>query len=182
MGEKVTKPNINGYVATSNYFSFNKANENLTLIGGNCNITKKINVSLAIGNDCTTDFKTTKNKPAIEAKIKYNLNKNLNIQSRFREIGGSEQYRLAFGGSHGIDKNNSLYWALHGTCKDNHNEYKLNTGGWLGVSHKCKNGIIVSGEFQQNVPLNSTNKNIWQTLADFKSSDKMASVFVIIPF
>ena len=73
MGDPLKIPHINGYVSTSNYYSFDNSNENLTLLGGSFNLGDKTTISLGVGNDCVTDFKTTTNKPVFEGKVKYNI-------------------------------------------------------------------------------------------------------------
>lgn len=172
---------IGGYISTSNYYDLSKTNENLTLIGGNLSLNDKTTLSLGVGNDCKTNSDGTTNKLAVEAKAKYNISDKLNIQARFREIGGSEQYRLTFGGSHPLGKNNSVYCAIHGTTKKKNGSWSTNTGGWVGLSHKFKNGMSLSAEVQQNIPLNNAKKSFGETIRSFDDDNKMVSVFLTIP-
>ncbi len=169
-------PSVTGIFSSSNYTSFDGSNENLTTLGAKVALSDNLSVSIGFGNDCTIakncdGFYSTKNKPAIEVKAKYNINKNLNTQFRFREIGGDEQYRVTFGGSYSFDKQNSIYSALHATTKHT-NEWKYNAGIWVGYTHTFKNGISLSGELQQNIPLKNTKLN---------ASDTMFNTILSIP-
>ena len=175
------KPKITGFVSSSNYLSFDGSNENLTTLGGNVKITRDLNLTVGVGNYFTHTSDKNTNEPTIEAKLKYNINDNLNVQARFREIGGVEQYRVAFGGSHKINKQNSIYTAIHATAKDT-GKWSFNTGAWVGYTHNFKNGISISGEFQQNIPLNKGSKNVGKTLGCFDDTNKMFNVIVSVPF
>ena len=177
---KITE-NITGNVSNTTHFSFNGTVENVTLLGGNIKVTPELNLSLSAGNFLTHTKDKNTNKPIFEAKLKYNIGKYLNTQARFREIGGDEQYRLTFGGSYKIDKRQSVYVTIHGTAKDS-GEWKYNTGGWLGYTYQFKNGVSISGEFQQNIPLNKTTKSLGETLSCFDDSDKMFNVILAVPF
>ena len=174
-------PKLSGFVTSLNYLSFDGTNENLTMVGGNIKLARNLNLSAGVGNYWTHTSEKDTNKPTIEAKLKYNINKSLNAQARFREIGGVEQYRVTFGGNYKINKNNSIYASVHGTAKDS-GEWNFNTGGWIGYTHNFKNGISVSGEFQQNIPLNKGSKSVGETLGCFNDSNKMFNVIVSVPF
>ena len=176
----MSNPRITGQITNTNYLSFNGENENLTLIGGNVKLSSKLNISLGIGNDWTHSKGENKNKPAIEAKLKYNIRECLKTQFRFREIGGTEQYRVTFGGNYKFDKHNSVYSDLHVTSKDS-GKWKYNTGGWIGYPYSFNNGISVSGEFQQNIPLNKGSQSAEKTLAAFDDSNKMFNVILTLP-
>ena len=176
-------PSVTGIFSSSNYTSFDGSNENLTMLGAKVALRNDLSVSLGFGNDCTVTkdgngFYTTKNKPAIEVKAKYNI-KNLNTQLRFREIGGDEQYRIAFGGNYSFDKHNSIYAALHATTKYT-NEWKHNAGIWVGYTHTFKNGISISGELQQNIPLNKGSKGFGETISSM-DANKMVNVMLTVP-
>ena len=173
-------PRIITNLSTSNYLSFDGTNENLTMIGGNVKLTPSFSASLGAGNYWTHSKGKDKNEPAIEAKLKYNIGEHLNAQARFREIGGTEQYRVTFGGSYKIDKHQSIYASAHATAK-NSNEWKYNTGGWIGYTYNFNNGVSVSGELQQNIPLNKGSKNVGKTLGCFDDSNKMVNVMITVP-
>ena len=173
-------PKISGYVSSSNYLSFDGANENLMLLGGSVRLGRNANLMLGVGNDWTLKEGKNKNEPAIEIKGKYNIGEYLNAQARFREIGGCEQYRLTFGGSYAVDQNNSVYASIHTTAKNN-GEWRYNTGGWVGYTYKFNNGVSVSGELQQNIGLNRTSKGVGKTLECFDDSNKMFNVIVSVP-
>ena len=174
-------PKITGFVSSSNYLSFDGSNENLTIIGAGTQLASNLSLSAGVGNDWKHKPEKNSNKPSAEVKLKYNINKNLNAQARFREIGGDEQYRITFGGSYKLDKRNSIYASIHGTAKDS-GKWNFNTGGWIGYTHNFKNGISISGELQQNIPLNSVSKSVGKTLGCFDDSDKMFNVIVSVPF
>ncbi len=176
----MSNPKVTIKISNANYLSFNGENENLTLIGGDIKFSSRLNMSVGIGNDWTHSKSGNKNKPAIEAKIKYNIGECFNAQTRFREIGGTEQYRVAFGGSYKLDKHNSIYSDLHFTAKDS-GEWKYNTGGWIGYTYKFNNGVSVSGELQQNIPLNKGSQGAGKTLAAFDDSNKMFNLMLTIP-
>ena len=77
----------------------------------------------------TTDLDEILSEPEIkklglEAKLKYNINDNLNAQARFRKIGDAEQYRVTFGGSYKFDKNNSIYSSVHLTTKHSNGNFE----------------------------------------------------------
>jgi len=167
-------------ITTSNYLSFDGKNENLITLGGDIKLTKQLGLSVGVGNYWTHSNGKDTHKPAIEAKLKYNIGDYLNAQARFREIGGDEQYRITFGGSYRFDQHNSVYASVHGTAKYS-GEWKYNTGGWLGYTYKFNNGISISGEIQQNIPLNNAKKNVGETIGCFNDSDKSLNVIVSIP-
>ena len=171
---------INAQVTSSNYYSLDGNNENLTMLLASTALNKNTTLTLGFGNDWTVTDGKNKNKPAIEAKAKYNIGENLNTQFRFRKIGGTEQYRVTFGGSHKIDKNQSLYASIHTTAKNSGN-WKCNTGGWIGYTYKFKNGTSISAEFQQNIPLNNTKQSVGKTLSAFDDSNKMINVILSVP-
>ena len=170
----MTEPQLKANISSSNYFDFDKGAENLTMLSASTNL-NKFNLSLGIGSD--TSYKIfsgnqeVTNNPAFEAKLKYNINDNLNTQARFRKIGDAEQYRVTFGGSYKFDKNNSIYSSAHLTTKHSNGEWKTNTGAWLGYTHKFDN-LSVSAEVQQNIPFNRK----------INSSDTMLNVILSIPF
>ena len=173
-------PKITGQVTSLNYLSFDGTNENFTMVQGNTNITPKLSASLGIGDYWTHSANKNTHKPAFEAKLKYNINNNLNAQARFREIGGTEQYRVAFGGSCKFDKHQSIYAAVHTTAKDS-DKWSFNAGGWIGYTYKFNNGIAISGELQQNIPLNKTAPSFGRTVSNFDDSNKMFNVIVSVP-
>lgn len=173
-------PKINAQVTSSNYYSPDGNNENLTMLAASTALNKNTTLTFGFGNDWTVADGKNKNKPAIEAKVKYNIGKNLNTQFRFREIGNTEQYRVTFGGSHKINKNQSLYASVHTTAK-NSDSWKYNAGGWIGYTYKFNSGTSVSAEFQQNIPLNNTKQSVGKILSSFDDSNKMLNVIFSIP-
>ena len=144
-------PPINGYVSNSNFYSFNKSNENLTMVGGSAKVGNSSTVSFGAGVDVKTSSKGSSAEPVFEAKYNQNIGKNFNAQARFREIGKAQQYRVTFGGKYNINKHNVVYGAAHYTAKDDCGEWNQKTGGWVGYTHTFKGGVALSGEFQQNV-------------------------------
>lgn len=176
----MTNPKITGQISSLNYYLLNGSNENVTLIGANYKPLSNLNLSLSIGNDWCYQNGKNEHKPVIEAKAKYNIGNNLNTQFRFREIGGDEQYRVTFGGSYKINKNQSIYAAIHGTAKDS-GEWKFNSGGWIGYTYNFKNGVSISGEIQQNISINKATQSIGQTLSSFDDSNKTLNVILSIP-
>lgn len=173
-------PSVTGIFSSSNYTSFDGSNENLTTLGAKVALRDDLSVSFGFGNDWTLSKNgESKNKPAIEVKARYNINQNFNTQFRFREIGGDEQYRVTFGGSYSFDKHNSIYAALHATTKHT-NEWKHNAGIWVGYTHTFNNGISISGEVQQNIPLNKGSKGFGETISSM-DANKMVNVMLTVP-
>lgn len=174
-------PKLTGQISMSNYYALNGNNENLTMIQAGIKPSKKLNVTIGLGNDNNIDSQgSSVNKPALEIKAKYNIGKYFNTQARFREIGGKEQYRVTFGGSYPLDKNNSIYSALHATTNDFE---KGKVGGWLGYTHNTKSGISISAEFQQNFGINNkTAQNPLKTLGSFNDGNKSVNLIVSVPF
>ena len=167
---------VSTFISNSNYYSMDGSNENLTLMGWNFPLGKSTSVSFSGGVDWNIDSKgDSKVNPAIEAKFKQNIGKNLNVQFRFREINCAEQYRVTFGGNYNFDKNNSIYAAAHFTSKDNRSDWTHKTGGWIGYTHKFNNGVSISGELQQNINI---GKN---TDFDAFDSNKLFNVIVSVP-
>ena len=150
---------VSGYFSNANYLSFDGCNENLSLVGVNFKLAQGSNLSLGAGADWSvgTDG-SSKVIPVFEAKYKQNFGKNLNVQARFRELYGSEQYRVTFGGSYPLDKNNSIYGAAHFTSKYGNGDWSHKTGAWIGYTHTFKNGISLSTELQQNINIGKPNK------------------------
>lgn len=167
-------PKVNANFSSSNYFDFSSSAESLNMLGVNLK-TGPVNFSVGVGSNTTykltSDNQDVENKPALEAKLKYNINDNLNTQARFRKIGGAEQYRITFGGSYKFDKNNSIYSSVHLTTKHSDGNWNTNTGAWIGYTHNFKKASV-SAEFQQNIPLNRK----------INRSDSMVNVIVSIPF
>ena len=160
--------------SSSNYFDLGSGAESLNMLSASTGY-KDLNLSLGLGiyssYKLSSGNQDVKNKPALEAKLKYNINDNLNTQARFRKIGDDEQYRVTFGGSYKFDKNNSIYSSAHLTTKHSNGEWKTNTGAWFGYTHKFDN-LSVSTEVQQNIPFNRK----------INSSDTMLNVILSIPF
>ena len=173
---------LSGNVSTSNYLAFDGSNENLTMVGVSTKVGSNTTFSLGLGNDSNINGSKISNKPALEAKVKYNIGEHLNAQARFREIGGTEQYRVTFGGSYKLDDKNSLYGAFHATSKNNNGDWNHKAGGWVGVTHNFGNGLTVSGEIQQNIPLNKTAQGVGNTLSSFNDSNKSFNVIVSYNF
>ena len=151
-------PSINGYVSTSNYFTPRTGeNDNLCLAGINL---KKNKLSISLGAGVDTQFKPDTNgngletsfKPSFEAKAVYQINKYLNTQARFREIGDAQQYRVTFGGSYKINDVVSVYAAAHATTKQaKDSPSKTNFGAWLGTTFNLNKSLSISTEIQQNI-------------------------------
>lgn len=154
---------LNGFVSNSNYFSFDGSNENLTIVGKNYPLTKSTTLSAGVGFD--NDIKYTNGKfvtdtqPAIEVKLKQNIafptnigngSMSFNSQARFRKIGGSEQYRVGFGANYKIDKNQSVYTAVHATAKNKNGEWNNKAGIWAGYTYSFNHGTSISAEIQYN--------------------------------
>ncbi len=165
---------IKATFSSSNYFDFDSGAESLNILSASTGY-KDLNLSLGLGVDSSYKLSSgnqdVKNKPALEAKLKYNINDNLNTQARLRKIGDSEQYRVTFGGSYKFDKKNSIYASAHLTTKHSRNDWNTNSGAWVGYTHnfdKCS----ISAEFQQNVPFNRK----------INRSDSMINVIVSVPF
>ena len=160
--------------SSSNYFDFDSGAESLNMLSASSGY-KDLNLSLGLGVDSSYKLSSgnqdVKNKPALEAKLKYNINDNLNTQARFRKIGDAEQYRVTFGGSYKFDKNNSIYSSVHLTTKNSNGNWNSNTGAWIGYTHNFKKASV-SAEFQQNIPFNRK----------INSSDSMINVIVSVPF
>jgi hypothetical protein len=173
-------PKISGQLTNLNYLTFDGVNENLTLLSGSYKLGRNVNITAGAGFDYTFKGNKGTNKPAIEFKGKCNIGEYLNTQFRFREIGGTEQYRLTFGGSYSFDNHSSVYASAHITGK-NSDEWKYNTGGWIGGTYKFNNGVSVSGELQQNIPLNKTASSFGKTLGSFDDSNKMVNLILSVP-
>ena len=174
----MTIPHFTGQFTMSNYFSLDGSNQNLALLGASTKLSDNLSITAGVGNSWEIDKDGhSKNQPAIELKGKYNISDNLNVQARFREIGGKDQYRVTFGGSHVFDKKNSIYAAAHLTTND-FNKYK--TGGWIGYTHKFNNGVSISAEIQQNLN-KETSQNLGKTLGCFNDNNKLANIIVSIP-
>lgn len=167
---------VSGYLSNSNYFSFDGSNENLTLGGLNIRLGEGSNFSVGAGADWTENADGSSNVvPAFEAKFKQNIGQNLNAQARFREINGAEQYRVTFGGSHSLNRNNSIYGAAHFTSKNQNGDWSHKTGAWIGYTHTFRDGISLSAELQQNINIGKPN-NIWAM-----DGNKSFNVIVSIP-
>ena len=159
--------------SSSNYFDFDGGAESLNMLHASTNF-NDFNVSLGIGVDTSCKFSNSPNlkgKLGLEAKLKYNINDNLNAQARFRKIGDAEQYRVTFGGSYKFDKNNSIYSSVHLTTKHSNGNWNSNTGAWIGYTHNFKKASV-SAELQQNIPFKRK----------INSSDSMVNVIVSVPF
>ena len=167
-------PKVNANFSSSNYFDFSGSAESLNMLGVNLK-TGPVNFSVGVGSNTTykltSDNQDVDNKFALEAKLKYNINNNLNTQARFRKIGDSEQYRITFGGSYNFDKKNSIYSSVHLTTKHSNDSWKTNTGAWVGYTHNFNN-CSLSAELQQNIPFNRK----------IDISDTMFNVMLNIPF
>lgn len=167
--------NINVNCTSSNYFECGGNVESLNTI----NTSMKINnVNLSFGFGADTSYKPTSQEQnlatnlAFEAKAKYNINKYLNTQARFRKIGDTEQYRVTFGGSYKLNENNSIYSSAHLTAKQKSDDtWSSNCGGWLGFTHNFEN-CSVSAEIQQNIPFKEK----------LQPSDTMVNLIATIPF
>ena len=173
---------INGNISTSNYLAFDGNNENLTMLGASAKVAPNTTLSIGFGNDSNINGSKISNKPAFEAKVKYNIGEHLNAQARFREIGGTEQYRVTFGGSYKFDNKNSIYGSVHATSKNNHGDWNHKAGGWIGYTHDFGNGFSVSGELQQNIPLNKTAQSVGKTLGSFNDSNKSFNIIASYNF
>ena len=173
---------ITGNFSITNYYDSQGNNETLNLVGINIPLWKGGSLSGGVGRDVKYSNKTggSVTKPALEVKYKQNVGNYTNLQLRFREIDGTEQYRVAFGANYQIDKNWSTYGSAHVTAKNNGN-WSYNTGAYFGGSYKdTKTGISIFAELQQNVPLNH-NINIGKTLASFDDGNKLFNVGISIP-
>lgn len=169
---------ICGNFSNSTYIDSGNGIETINTFGVSTRF-NNTNFSVAIGNDLK--FKGGKRQadnPFFEAKVKQNFNSNFNAQLRFRESGGTEQYRAAFGASYAFDKQNSIYGAIHATAKDKNGNWSYNTGAWIGYTHKFPNGISASAEIQQNIALNGQHTDI----RSFNDGNKMVNFFLTIPF
>ena len=169
---------LNGSYSNSTYFDSSSGIQSINMIGASTKF-NDTTVSVGVGNDSSyKDGKIQSSNPFFECKVKQNFNDNLNAQFRFRESGGTEQYRVTFGGNYALDNQNSIYGAAHATAKDTNGNWKYSTGVWVGYTHTFSNGISTSVEAQQNVPLNGTSPN----LTSFNDGNKSVNVFVTIPF
>lgn len=171
----MTEPKITTSVSSSNYYAFNGDVDSFNAINVSAGY-GNWNFSLGAGANSSFGLFSGKNevdrKPALEAKVKYNINDNLNAQARFRKIGdNTEQYRVTFGGSYKFDKKNSIYSSAHLTTKHSNGEWKTNSGAWIGYTHDF-GYLSLSAEFQQNIPFNRK----------INSSDSMINVIVSVPF
>jgi len=165
---------VTGSFSSSNYF---EASQNIDSFN-TLNVSTQVgDVTFSAGVGTNTSYKPnatgykTSMVPAIEAKVKYNITDNLNAQARFRKIGDTEQYRVAFGGSYNINNNNSIYAAAHLTNKQTSISSKTNTGAWVGYTHNF-GGCSLSAELQQNIPFKGK----------VQSGDTMFNLMFSIPF
>ena len=173
-------PEITGQVNITNYASFNGNNETLGLIGFSAPLWKDASLSCGVGADINVFGNEAKINPAAEIKLKQKIGKYLNTQFRFREFfGEAEQYRVTFGGNYKFNDNWSIYGAVHGTAKNNDN-WKWNTGGWIGATYTTKGGVDISAEFQQNIPLGK-GADAKKALSSFNDGNKMVNVLISIP-
>ena len=171
-------PTLNVCFSNSTYFDSSNGIQSINVISASAKF-NNTNISIGIGNDSyCKGGEIQSNNPFFEGKIKQNINDNLNAQLRFRESGGTRQYRVTFGGSYAFDKQNSIYCAAHATAKDKNDNWSYNTGAWIGYTHTFSNGISTSAELQQNIPLNGTAPN----LTSFNDGNKSINIFVTIPF
>jgi hypothetical protein len=175
----IPKPSF--FFANSSYIGTSNT-ENLSITGESYSFGKYGTISFGGGVDQKYDYKkgSYSYNPAFEAKYKLNIGNHLNTQVRFREIGGTEQLRATFGGSYKFNDKNSIYTSAHITTKNNSGDIKTNTGLWVGYTHNFDNGMSISGEFQQNVPLNSTT-DIEETLNSWDDGNKSFNVILSVP-
>ena len=148
-------PKIKGYGEIWNYAGLDN-NETIALMGMSYKPVDNLSLSASLGGDFVFSDGKLKENPAIEAKIQYTPFKDLdkpiikdtNLQFRFREIGGNEQYRLSLNTSYPINKNLSVYTAYYAALKDA-DKLSFKHGAWLGLSYS-KNGNIFSVEGQKD--------------------------------
>ena len=166
---------IVGSISSSNYFEASNSVDSFNTLNVTTNI-GKVNFSTGIGTN--TSYKPTSQEQnlttnlAFEAKAKYNINKYLNTQARFRKIGDAEQYRVTFGGNYKLNENNSIYSSAHLKAKQKNNDtWSSNCGGWFGFTHNFEN-CSVSAEIQQNIPFKG----------NLQPSDTMVNLIATIPF
>ena len=170
---------LNGSYSNSTYFDSAKGIQSINMIGVSTKLPTNTTVSIGVGNDSYyKDGAVQSSNPFFEGKIKQNINDNLNAQFRFRESGGTKQYRTTLGYNYAIDKQNSIYGAGHITAKDKNGNWNYNAGAWIGYTHNFGNGFQASTELQKNVPLNGPQANNWQ----FNKGNELFSVFLTYSF
>ena len=164
----------------NNYSAFNGDNFNITLANVKTTFGKNTDVSLGLGNVWTYEEGKHKNTPAIEAHLTYNFSDNFNSSARFRKFGKTNEYRVDFTGSYEINKHNSIYaGAQYSIANDgvlNHN-----AGAWLGYTFTLNNGVSLSAEFEQGVPLNNYETTPGRTIRSFSDSNKTINAVISIP-
>lgn len=169
---------LNGSYSNSTYIDSAGGVQSINVIGASTKF-NNTTISIGIGNDSSyKDGEIQSNNPFFEGKVKQNINDNLNAQLRFRESGGTEQYRVTFGGNYAFDKQNSIYGAAHLTAKDKNDTWSYSTGAFFGYTHTYSNGMATSIEVQQNIPLNGTSPN----LTSFNDGNKSVNFLFTFPF
>ena len=174
--------NLTGEFSSKNYFSpFTADNKNLTLMSAKVTLGDNVKASLGVGSEWSIKEGVHKVKPALEAKVDFSIGEYLSTQARFREIGGAEQYRVAFTGKYKINKHNSVYATTHFTTKKD-KEWENSTGGWIGYSYKFNNGISISAELEQSIPLKKSAPSVGHSIGSFNDSNKTFNLNVSVPF
>lgn len=169
--------NLNGSFSSTTYFDSAKGIQSINMIEA---ATKYNNttVSVGVGNDSSyKDGRLQSSNPFFELKAKQTFG-DFNFQARFRESGGTKQYRTTLGGSYALDNQNSIYGAAHLTAKDKNGNWSCNTGAWVGYSHTFKNGSQASFDAQKNIPLNGNSTNPFS----FGNGDELFTFSFKIPF
>jgi hypothetical protein len=174
-------PKVTGSLSSTNEYSvFTGDNTNITLLNAQMNLSKNMDLSLGVGNWWTIEDGKNKNVPALEAKLNYNIGEFLSAGTRYRKLGGNDEYRLTFGSNYNFNKHHSISAETQFTLEKNNN-WSKSTGLSLGYTYTFNNGIELTGEIEQGIPLDKDSPSIGYTLGSFKDSEKTFNVSLKIP-
>ena len=174
-------PNITGEIySENNYSAFTGDNYNITLLNLKAKLGKSTDASLGVGNVWTLEEGKNKNVPAMEGILNQNIGEHLSSYARFRKYGKTDEYRVGFQANCNISKKQSIYAGTHYTM-DKNEEWNKNTGYWLGYTYEFNNGMTVSAEYEQVIPLEKTAPSVGHTLGSFNDSNKTFNFVLSIP-
>ena len=175
-------PEITGeFYSENNYSAFTGDNYNITLLNAKLQLGQNTSASLGFGNVWTVEEGKSKNVPAVEGIVNQDIGEHLSGYARFRKYGKTDEYRIGFQAGCNISKNQSIYGGTHYTM-NNDGEWSKNTGYWIGYTYEFKNGITVSAEAEQGIPLDKTEMSIGHTLGSFSDANKTLNIVISIPF
>ncbi len=174
-------PKVTGkFSSTNDYSMFTKDNTNITLLTAATSLNKNFKFSFGVGNYWTVDAGKHKNVPALELKASNNFGKYMNAAVRYRRLGGTNQYRVIFGANYDINKHHSLSAETYFTMKQS-DKWSKGTGISVGYTYAFNNGVELSTELEQGIPLNSDSPSIGRTLGSFSDSEKTFNVKLSVP-